>query len=152
MILYFQVIRHLLNQSTDRQSNQSLLINLWSFSALVITTCFCGIVVSLLVIKEVKKINTIDELVESNLKIYSNNDSWIWWQIHNNLRYNNTIDTELAKIAPGIDFIRLEDKVDLRHAIGLLNYSKFCRINLSIFPIGKQYLSRTTSQPYGDIR
>ena len=77
----------------------------------ILTICFAGIVVSYLIISEQVKVNSIDEIVNSQIEIYNNNNSWIYYQLDNNLRWNNPIDKDLAKIRSRLKFIQLGDKV-----------------------------------------
>ena len=112
--IYFQVIRHLLKQGIDWSSKQSLLIILWSFISLVITSSFAGIVVSLIVVPELRKFNSIDEIAESKLLVYNNNGSVIWHKLKNYFHYNISLDNELVKIWKRIEFISDKDKVRIK--------------------------------------
>ena len=112
---YLQVFRHLLNQAMYKSSSESTLLVAWSFMAMIITCCFSGIFVSLLVIPVETKIDTIDELVASNLKIYNINESWIWHRLGVYAKYKNVqVDPDIAKIKSRIQFLDENDQVSLR--------------------------------------
>ena len=124
--IYFEIMRYLVNQGIDRL-NKNLLILTWSLIALVITGCLSGIIYSLIVIPQNANINSIDELVQTNLEILSNNNSWIWYQLHGETEWGATIDKELAKIKTRIKFI---DQKEMESKVIHIILSKIKLVNL----------------------
>ena len=57
---------------------------------------------------ETKPINSINELIDSNLSYVAINDSWLWWNIENEKRWNESLDNNLRKIASRLQFISEE--------------------------------------------
>ena len=111
IVKYFQVIRHLVAQPLDDLLKRNLLMTLWSFISLVIITSFSSKILSLLVVPETKLINTIDELVESQMDVYTHNNSMVYWQLKGFYDSNYTIDNWLAQIKQKFKFIGWDDKV-----------------------------------------
>src|SRR5437868_3101844 len=106
----FEVTRHLFHQAIDRSSNQSLLMILWSFIALVLSCSYSGKVLSLIITSELKNINNIDELVHSNLDIFTNNNSWIYWHLNGNRIFNQPLGKDISKIHNRIRFLPINEK------------------------------------------
>ena len=104
--IYFDVFRHLLNQSIYKAFKRTLLLGLWSFIALVLTSCFSGKFLSSTVIQNYFKINNIDELVNSELTIFDANLSWIWWQYDVEDNPGSTRDKELPH-----DLVRIRSQI-----------------------------------------
>ena len=58
---------------------------------------------------ETKPINSINELIDSNLTYVSRNDSWLWWQIETERRWKVPLDNNLRKIGSRLQFISDEE-------------------------------------------
>ena len=101
---FFGLMRHLLNQAMDMTSNNALLINIWSFMALILTCCLSGGILTSLMFKPLKNINSIDELVESNLTIVNYNESSIWYVYDNEKKYKMPLDNNLRRIKNNLEF------------------------------------------------
>ena len=108
--IYLKVLRNLLNQSIRWKTEERLLTNIWGFVALILTQCFSSGILISLVIHDMRKIDSIADIISSGIKIYGNNNSWVWYQFDNELRYNNPIDKNLVKIKPRINYIHDNDK------------------------------------------
>ena len=105
---YFQVIRHLLNQSTNSTSNDNLLMRVWLPMAMILALCFSGCILSKIISPEKRVINTFEEMINSGLKVYTNNYSWIWWQFSHRNKYNAKLDYKLSMIEGQVDFSPIE--------------------------------------------
>jgi len=83
--MIFEIIRYLLNQATAK--NIYLLTNLWALASVVILSLFSGAIYTSIVNKEMKTINTYEELINSNITLVSGNDSFLYhsikWVHHN---------------------------------------------------------------------
>ena len=79
-------------------------MSLWSFISLSIIACFAGRILCLIIIGEHKNINSIQELIESDMSIQVYNKSWLWHQFNNKKEWSNTLDDSLAKIESRINF------------------------------------------------
>ena len=100
----FQVIRHLLNQSTNSTSiNDNILMKVWSPMAMVLTLCLSGGVLTKIISPENQVINTFEEMVNSGLKVYVNNNSWIWWKFNGNTVWKIKLDENLSRVKAQID-------------------------------------------------
>ena len=108
--IYLKVLRNLLNQSIRWKTEERLLTNIWGFVALILTQCFSSGILISLVIHDMRKIDSIADIISSGIKIYGINNSWVWYQFDNELRYNNPIDENLVKIKPRINYIHDNDK------------------------------------------
>ena len=103
---YFHVIRHLLNQSTNSTSNDNLLMRVWSPMAMILTMCFAGGILNRIIIPEHYNINSFDEMVDSGLKVFTDNDSWVWYEFRNyEKKWKKELDEKINKIYPRIDYI-----------------------------------------------
>ena len=98
---YFGTIRHLFGQATI---NNNFLNNIWSFMCLVLVFCISSGILSSIVIQDVRHINSIDEIIESNLDIYGYNNSWIYYKY----KYND-LDNYMRQIEPRLKFIDMND-------------------------------------------
>ena len=101
---FFRLMRHLLNQPMIMSSNNRLLINTWSLMALIMACCLSGGMLSSLNFKPMKNINSIDELVKSNLTIVNYNESWIWYVYDAEWRHNTQLDTNFRRIKNRLEF------------------------------------------------
>ena len=101
---FFRLMRHLLNQQMIMSSNYFLLINIWSLMALILSSCLSGGILSSLMFKTMKNINTIDELVQSNLTIINYNESWIWYTYDAEHRHNIKLDDNLRRIKNKLEY------------------------------------------------
>ena len=91
--------------------------------ALILAFCFSGGILSKIISPEKRVINTFEEIINSGLKVYNNNDSWIWHQFNNNrngigtVQRINKLDNKMIEIEPQIDFINkdnLKDVIDTK--------------------------------------
>ena len=100
-------MRHLLIQPMNNASNSSkVMIIIWSSMALVLTSCFSGGILNSIIIPEHSNINSFGELIDSGLKVYINNNSWIWWNFKAlDMKWLNKLDDKLSKIQNRIDYL-----------------------------------------------
>jgi len=68
--------------------------------ALIICSCFSVGILSSMVTREMKTINTFEELIDSNLSIISANNSYIYW----GLTYQKS-NIKFRQLEPKIKFI-----------------------------------------------
>ena len=52
--------------------------------------------------------NTFEELIGSGLKVYTYNDSWVWWQFKSSEMKWGKLDEKLSKIQNRMDYITRE--------------------------------------------
>ena len=104
--VFYNILRHLLNQSMRKELRERLLINIWSLMALTITACFSGGILTSVVFREQKNINSFDEMIDSNLTVLTYNNSWIWSQYENVLLWNQPLDERLKRLSPRIKFFQ----------------------------------------------
>ena len=102
--IFFSLLRPLLNQTMGKISNQKLLTIIWSFMALTITTCFSGGILTSVVFREQKNINSFDEMIDSNLTVLTYNNSWVWSQYENVLLWNKSLDEKFERLTPRLKF------------------------------------------------
>ena len=111
---YFQVMRHLLNQSMNSkfQNNDNLLIIIWSLMAVILTSCFSGLILNKIIIPEYLTINSFEELIDLGLKVYTTNDSWVWWQMKSyDQDWSKQLDEKIhSDLYPRIDYITREEQ------------------------------------------
>ena len=74
-------------------------------------SCFSGVFFSLLVIRKHSKVDNFDELAKTNMKVYSNNNSWVWYQFENVIKHKRVLDNNLAEVEGKMQFIQFEDEV-----------------------------------------
>ena len=96
--IFFVLGRHLLNQPLKRVTSESLLTNIWSFMAFIITVCFSGGILRSIVFREQKNINTFDEMIDSNLTVLTYNNSFVWSQYDSVRNYKQTLDENLKRL------------------------------------------------------
>ena len=81
----------------------------WVIIAVIIAACFSGGILNKILSPEINMINTFEELIGSGLKVYTYNDSWIWWQFKAyNEGWNKQLDEKLSKIENRMEFITRE--------------------------------------------
>ena len=78
------------------------------------------------IIPESLTINSFEEMIDSGLKIYTYNDSWVWWQIKSyDQGWSKQLDEKFhSKLYPRIDYMPREErtlKVNLNLSILLNN-------------------------------
>jgi hypothetical protein len=96
-------MRYLLNQSMDSKTN-NLLMRVWLPMALILTWCFTGGILTKIISPENLVINTFEEMIDSGVKIYTNNGSWIWHQFNNKNQWNKTLDYKMSMLENRIEF------------------------------------------------
>ena len=52
--------------------------------------------------------NTFEELIGSGLKVYTYNDSWVWWQFKGSEMKWGKLDEKLSKIQNRMDYLTRE--------------------------------------------
>ena len=76
---------------------------IWSIMALIITSCFSGGILNILIVPEFKNINSFEEMVDSGLKIYVYNGSMLFAKFNNKRVMNMKLDDKLSKIETRLD-------------------------------------------------
>ena len=104
-------------QTTDKDLNKTVLITVWSVTALVLTSCFSGGVLQSIVNRRQTSLDTIEDVVNAkNISVAIRDNTWIWWQFHSNKKWNASLDNNmlaikhLVKVVNGTDMDR-PDKV-----------------------------------------
>ena len=104
----------------------SLLTNVWSLMAFILTVCFSGGVLTSVMFREQKNINTFDEMIDSNLTVLAYNNSWVWRQYENLLIYKQSPDENLKRLKPRLKFFPREflyNEVSVPDVLLYLDYS-----------------------------
>ena len=101
---YFETSRHLFGESKSISSKDNFLTNIWAFMSLILVSCLSSGILSSIVIQDVRHINTIDEIIASNLDIYGYNNSWIYYKY----KYND-LDKHMRRIMPRLKFMSTND-------------------------------------------
>ena len=115
--ILFDIFRHLVNQSLLKvESNPNIVTNLWSFSALISTACFSAGILSSILNVEHNCINSVVELMHTDMNAFIFNDSEIWHFYHRKITEpNSTLDPLLQQIMPKmITTIYDRDNVEYR--------------------------------------
>ena len=97
--IFFNLIRHIVNQGLNEKD---LLTTIWSLNVLILSSCISAGILSSLVDREVKNINTIEELIDSDLTVLISNKSFLWWNFRhkrNSMRNYLKILNDLNRIA-----------------------------------------------------
>lgn len=81
----FEISRILVNQGWRRYISTNFLMNLWALITVIFISCFSYGILSSLLIRNTKAINTFEELMSSKMQIICFNNSFIFW----NIRYSN---------------------------------------------------------------
>ena len=79
--------------------------------ALILSSCLSEGILSSLMFKPMKNINTIDELVQSNLTIVNYNHSWTWNVYLNQKIFRMSIDNNMRRIKDRLEYFS-PDKFD----------------------------------------
>ena len=80
---------------------------------MVITSILSKTILSSIVVPGVEKVNKIDELAQSDLNIYTYNNSQTWHLIHGLTNWNIKVNEHLAKIASRVKFFPRYSKVSV---------------------------------------
>ena len=100
-------------QSTDKNLNKTILITVWSWSALVLTSSFSGGVLQSIVNRRQTSLDTIEDLINAkNISIAIKNNSWIWWNFEGNRLYNNPLDKNMLAIEHRVKVVNDKDISD----------------------------------------
>ena len=127
---------HIFKQTTDTDLNKSVLIYVWSVSALVLTSTFSGTVLESIVNRHKTRIDTIEDLINAeNITAAIRCKSWIWWHFDKERQYNIQLDNNMLAIKHLVKFINrteMEDKViyhkNFKIKISILKYRNFTKI------------------------
>ncbi len=79
----FKVSRVLLNQGMLTSSSK-FLFTIWSLISFVLISCFSGKIYSSMIERDLKTINNVQEIIESNVTIIINNYTTIYFMIKYN--------------------------------------------------------------------
>ena len=113
--IVIQILSHIFNQTTDNEMNKTILITVWSVCALVLTSSFSGGVLEFIVNRRQTSIDTIEDIINAkNMSAAIRYNSWLWYQFHDKLEWNKSLDSNLKAIEPIFQTFsdsQLEDKV-----------------------------------------
>ena len=115
--ILFEMIAQLLRQANDRTVQKSLVFNVWSFKALVLSSCFSGAILGAVVNRKQDAIDSIEDLISSNMSAVILEDSWLWWLFEGARRGNHPLDRHMKAIKPRLVSVPLavwDDKVTIR--------------------------------------
>jgi len=79
----FKVSRILLNQGR-LTSSSNFLLTLWSLISVIFISCFSGKIYSSMIKQDLKAINNVQDIIESNLTVICNNYSTIYYMVRHN--------------------------------------------------------------------
>jgi len=79
----FKVSRVLLNQGMLTSSSK-FLFTIWSLISVILISCFSGKIYSSMIKQDLKTINNVKEIIESNVTIISNNYTTIYFMVKYN--------------------------------------------------------------------
>ena len=93
--------------------NDSLLMQMWSLTALVITASFSGGILNKIITPDTYSINTFEEMIGSGLKIYTYNSSWVWYEFRDYQKgYTEKLDKKFSLLKSRINFITNDEIID----------------------------------------
>ena len=93
-----EIIRDLVQQGGGRTSHISYLMYIWSLSALILSSIFSGAILEFIVNRKEMAINSLDDLIHSNLSVVTHEYSWLWWQFEKEKRWNVSLDYYLSAL------------------------------------------------------
>ena len=96
--ILFEILGLLLKQIGDRILQKTFVFNIWSFAALVLSSCFSGAILGAIVNRKEISINSLQDLVTSKMSILIPENSWLWWQYETERRWNVSLDYYLNVI------------------------------------------------------
>ena len=99
------VFRCLVNQCENHCQNNNLIILAWLFTAFIILVFFSGGVHESIVNNDNSKIDSMDDLIASNLTAFITNNSWLHSVFDGVTKYNNTLDQYLMGIERKVKFL-----------------------------------------------
>jgi hypothetical protein len=76
----FKVSRILLNQGI-LTSSSNFLFTLWSLISVIFISCFSGRIYSSMIKQDLKTINNVQDIIESNVTVISNNYTTIYFMV-----------------------------------------------------------------------
>ena len=117
--IFFAVIRLLVNQAEKSASSKNLVFNIWLFIALIIASCFSAGILRSMLDHEHKPINTVEELLKTNMTAITVNDSWIYWQYEMETKWNVSLDANLEGIKSKLRFVT---QSEIRDKVCFLNF------------------------------
>ena len=101
---------------------------IWAFMSMLLVFCFSGEILRYILLRDEIKINSMEELFDSNLTIINNNDSWIWWQIENEWHWGKPLDKNLEHLKSRAIFV----PKDVLNSQVMERFRKFNVFHLSI--------------------
>ena len=105
--IYFQIIRYLVIQQENNRK-KIILLTIWSSSAMILTNVFSSGVLTSLMFQEETHFNSLDELFSANVTLLNYNNSWIWYQFDNHLKYGSPLDDNLDQLKKKLNFLTRE--------------------------------------------
>ena len=96
--ILFGILGQLLKQTSDRTLQKRFIFNVWSFAALVLSSCFSGAILGAIVNWKEISINSLEDLVISKSSVLIPENSWLWWQYENERQWNVSLDFYLNVI------------------------------------------------------
>ena len=114
----FELFGQLLKQTSYRKLEKNVIMTIWSVAALILSSCFSGGILRSMVHREQTSIDTLDELISSNLSVVILENSWLWWQYEKQRRWNVPLEYYMSAIKPRLVSVPLDkfnnDKVLLK--------------------------------------
>ena len=96
--ILFGILGQLLKQTSDRTLQKRFIFDVWSFAALVLSSCLSGAILGAIVNRKEISINSLQDLVTSEMSISIPENSWLWWQYETERRWNISLDYYLNVI------------------------------------------------------
>ena len=109
---------------------------------MILTNVFSSGVLTSLMFQEEKHFDSLDELFSTNITLLNYNNSWIWYQFDNNLKYGSPLDDNLDQLKKKLNFLPRE-MID----------SEVIQINrLSFFQLDHSGEGKTSNEKSGQKR
>lgn len=77
--LIFEISRIILNQGSRKYI--CFLVNLWALISVIFVSCFSGGILSSILVRDMKAINTFEDLISSDVRIICFNNTFIYYGI-----------------------------------------------------------------------
>ena len=96
----FEILKYILHECSSNWHKKNIVIGVWSLACLVLTACFSGGILRFIVNRRHTTIDSIDELVQHNWTIVTDEFSWLNWQnkAAKDLKRNASLDHNLNAI------------------------------------------------------
>ena len=95
---------------SNANAKRNFLTTLWAYMALVLSSCLCAGIFTAATHREWIYVNSLDDLVHSNMNVVVANDSHVWHLFNAKFKLNVTLDDRLDKLYKMNRIQLLDDK------------------------------------------